>query len=328
MSSAPSPHGTPLDEANMKFWYSDGNIVVKVERTLFKLHRHRLASISIYFEKLFASDTQSSYYMTVDGCPIYHVPPGLTPTSFGNFMRVLDTPIALIKGFLSEHEAIELLHTANLLCCPSVSDFDKDALAKHWNEDTLPDTRSGTPRTYDDAVAVILLARKHSIPGVLKRAFYEALSQPGFLAALSANPGAFKLPRAYVDRMHGARVELGRLWREFALRAPGTDEKGKSKCQKDYKLNCNRFEFDYKKQRLIGRCSGGSESRKLYWREIVIAHGALEDGAADPIRYNLVEVRKEELDKVWCNECLEAWEREWMRARSEWWKALDGLLWL
>ncbi|RPD75737.1 hypothetical protein L226DRAFT_386941 [Lentinus tigrinus ALCF2SS1-7] len=326
MSTFSNPSFDVPLQADTEFWYADGNVVIKVDKSLFKLHRDRLAGVSVYFAKLFGSHSGSNNYASVDGCPVYPVRPGITPTSFRNILRVLDTPIAYSGGLPSEDNAIELLHTADLLCCTCVLVFAKHALAKHWDAPTVPCPESS--RTYEDATTAILLARQYGISGVLKRAFYEALSKPAFWAVLSANPGPIQLPRAYVDRMHNARVELGRLWREFALRAPGTNKKGKSKCQKEHKQNCNRFEFDYKRQRPIGRCNGDSEHRKLSWREFVVTKGVMEDGAADPIRYNLVAARKKELDKAWCDACLEGWEAEWKKARVDWWNALDSMLWL
>jgi hypothetical protein len=50
-------------------WYDDGNLLIKVETTLFKVHRSILASRSTVFESMLASIQQSGS-SRLEQCPI------------------------------------------------------------------------------------------------------------------------------------------------------------------------------------------------------------------------------------------------------------------
>ncbi|PSR72594.1 hypothetical protein PHLCEN_2v11587 [Hermanssonia centrifuga] len=53
-------------------WYEDGNIVLHVESTQFRVHKSILASKSIIFKDLFAL-AQSDDAPTVEDCPVLHL---------------------------------------------------------------------------------------------------------------------------------------------------------------------------------------------------------------------------------------------------------------
>jgi hypothetical protein len=58
-----------------KVWYNDGNLVLRAEDTLFKVHRDVLSARSDVFAGMLAvSQPDNSDQELVDGCPIVHLP--------------------------------------------------------------------------------------------------------------------------------------------------------------------------------------------------------------------------------------------------------------
>ena len=72
-----------------------------------------------------------------------------------------------------------MLFRSDTLPCDLVLGLAKTRLAKSWDGHTLPTNAkysNSEDYTYPLAIRAIKLARRHSIPGVLRRAFYEILS--------------------------------------------------------------------------------------------------------------------------------------------------------
>ena len=64
------------------FWYEDGNVIIKVENTHFKLLRSRLARYSQYFATLFSTPLRSVYEIS-----------NVTLTDFRRFLTALEQPL-------------------------------------------------------------------------------------------------------------------------------------------------------------------------------------------------------------------------------------------
>ena len=67
-----------------------------MNKSLFRVHGSRLARYCVYFQKLFESDAGAGQNETIDGCPVYHVPAGLSSKGFKDLLKVLDTPLCVL----------------------------------------------------------------------------------------------------------------------------------------------------------------------------------------------------------------------------------------
>lgn len=56
-------------ERHKKFWHSDGNVVIRVEKHLFRVHSSVLESKSVFFVQLFMGETEDSE--DIDGCRVF-----------------------------------------------------------------------------------------------------------------------------------------------------------------------------------------------------------------------------------------------------------------
>ena len=79
------------------FWYWDGNVILLLGNTAFKLHASRLASYCGYFRDLFAPGGFTGVALAgeAEGCSIYYVPPELSTGSFKHLLRALESPLCV-----------------------------------------------------------------------------------------------------------------------------------------------------------------------------------------------------------------------------------------
>ena len=74
-----------------EFWYHDGNVVITLQGKLFKLHRSRLERHSDTFAELFAAKPDGDE--SINGCPAYAAPPGLSLQGFRDVLTALEEPL-------------------------------------------------------------------------------------------------------------------------------------------------------------------------------------------------------------------------------------------
>ncbi|KAI0363515.1 hypothetical protein BV20DRAFT_975615 [Pilatotrama ljubarskyi] len=351
-SSRPSASARPTLEPpvhmskSAKYWYDDGNVVIGVHTTLFRLHRSRLAQHCAFFATLFgppafgalrAHDGHVGDRWVVDGCPVYHTPAALKVDDFECLLDVLERPSdvsrrAFSHGMPTQTTAAALLRASHALACGLVFAFAEDALGVIWGCGLPPKAPSytaalfpGAPaatahsdgvgaaveHTYLDALFIILLARRYNVQGVLKRAFYELIASQDFWDALTADRKRIRLPEGDLLRLYNARHVLEQRWREAAVVAPCTNARGESICEKS---ECRvRYGHSY-------------SLAKDLWRDMVLQSGLVDVGARDPMRYELLGGLKRESRDRWCAWCLREWEEMMGRKRREWWALLDQLM--
>ncbi|KAI1786270.1 hypothetical protein LXA43DRAFT_73967 [Ganoderma leucocontextum] len=300
-----SPHAHKNDDT---FWYHDGNVIIRVHGTVFKLHRSRLSRHCGYFKNLFESGVGVNEYM--QRCPVYNAPEGLTPKGFKDLLMAIESPLENVESSPSQSHTVSLLAAAHLLSCDAVLRLAKKRLCELWDSRHVPTKRGpGDIRSYKTTISTIHLAREYNIPGVLKRAFYELLSSEEFWDVCGADEDAIDLPKDDIVRLYRARDKLGRLWREFTLAVPDTDTTTSM---------ARRLSGDW--------CCYNYSERGHSWRSYIVEKGDLESGALDPLRYNVVSLRRPELrNEKWCEGCLGNKESAWNAKRAEWWGMLDDL---
>ncbi|KAI0708223.1 hypothetical protein C8Q76DRAFT_743755 [Earliella scabrosa] len=299
---------SPSDVWDKDFCDEDGNVVIRLGRTLFKQYKARLAKYCGYFEELFAMGVSTE---TIDGCPVYRVPPELLLKEFRDLLTALE-PLEHVSNPPDQTLAISLLFAANTLSCPVVLALAKKRLCEIWDANAVPDASDVRP--YTSAAYVVQLGRQFQIHGVLKRAFYELVSSSEFWEVLFENREQIRLNEADVLRLVETRVALGKMWREFVLEVPTKKE-----------LWQGRRGYSY------GCCHPGGRE----WAKALRERGTLEGGALDPLRVCPVEIKPDGpldgLDVVadasgLCKACLKEWQAQWQAKRVEWWPMLDALL--
>ncbi|KAI0672005.1 hypothetical protein C8Q78DRAFT_717826 [Trametes maxima] len=317
-----------------KFWYPDGNIVIRLGGMFFKLHQSRLASHSVYFSKRFEAASDG----TVEGYPVYGVPPELDLTDFELLLEVIETPLMYTDYSPTQSEATSLLRAAHTLSCSVILSFAKEHLCALWDHSRPPAPHTSPyistlfpgpsttandaqiddepRRTFYDAIWIIQLARRYNIPRLLKRPFYELITSPDFFATVFASRDQIRLPDGDLLRLYHAREVLQNRWRDAVVVAPNTDDKGNSTCHpkghscQTYPRHGTRTKMD----------------RSSLWRDMVLKSGSIEPGAADPMRYDLLGALEEDARQGWCRWCLMSWEETLTAKRKEWWALLDDLL--
>ncbi|KAI0760909.1 hypothetical protein BD413DRAFT_617431 [Trametes elegans] len=318
---------------SVKFWYPDGNVVIRVESTLFKLYRSRLAQYCRHFANIFEGQDNGASGTQIEGHPLYHAPEGLILEDFEQLLTALETPLTFSASPPTQSVAISLLRAAHMLSCNIILTLSKDRLCTIWDSRSPPRPHSSlalllsstdqlcptarlsrpdpdshpasAPPTYAEAVSIVLFARQYALPGVLKRAFYELLASPPFWAALVADRRQIRLHEDDLLRLYNARYVLQQAWRAAAPCVPDPDKK---------------------KGHASPACNAYFPGRTDALRAMVLGSGLVEPGAVDPLRYDLLAGLGEEERKKWCMWCLKDWEDALGEKRKVWWRMLDNLL--
>ncbi|KAM5539177.1 hypothetical protein V8D89_007050 [Ganoderma adspersum] len=277
-----------------------------------------MSSYSRYFRELFAPGTPMGLGLAaeLEGCGVYYVPPELSTSSFKHLLSALESPLEFVSSPPSQELAISLLFAADTLSCDLVIDLAKNRLSEIWDGSALPAPEGSDTedRAYLFAIRAIKLARRYSMPGILRHAFYELLSSQAFWDALGPRASqsaldALRIPEEDVRMLLAARVKLGMLWREFVMQVPeGTT----------YRYQRSLYDMRW-------CCHYDEKTRAGAWRSFVVDKGALE--ACDPLRYNFMAEWGEELRKEgkWCQACLDRKRRAAEEKWSEWWERMDEL---
>ena len=189
-------------------------------------------------------------------------------------------------------------------------DLAQRRLCELWDAARPPPDDPFDARKWSTAVYMIELARKHDIPGVLKRAFYELASSAAFWEAIRTDRDSVRLPVADVFMLFEVRFALGKMWRDWVMEID-VKEEGGAGVMKGFRCTGGPYR--------VWVCSG--------WLQRVKQHGLLDKGAIDPLRYNVVKNAKEafEDDCPWCESCQAKKEEAWRTKCTEWWRILDGL---
>ncbi|GBE83708.1 hypothetical protein SCP_0507640 [Sparassis crispa] len=204
------------------FWQRDDFVVLRVQNTLFKLHRSRLEQESTFFADLFKRDTERPADRdTVDGCPVYLVD-GTSAADFAVLMEAMDGGITYALNPLPFPALASLLRAAHALAFPRILNFASHVMRTTWAPDLACLTSVRTP----NAAETIVLARTCNIPEVLKRAYYELLRSPGFHQSNDDIDDAIQrkaaLEAAEYALLLAAREKLQEVWIQIASTPPDT----------------------------------------------------------------------------------------------------------
>ncbi|KAL1948041.1 hypothetical protein VTO73DRAFT_12116 [Trametes versicolor] len=327
------PTPPPQDDfrRSPEFWYPDGNVVVKIENTGFKLLASRLRHHCQYFSTLLppappgahaqegrAGAPLISTYVDSTRSDGAFVVTCVTAHQFEVFLKFLDTPFENPIQTAPHDTVIALYHASSALGSPSALALALTRIKTLWDSHAPPDPAHPLPCEYEDALQLVALARAHGVPCVLKRAFYEVLRCARFWALVDSRghraveqPGAEGdllgltggLSQADLLGLYTARVALGNAWRALCARPPRVP-------RSDTPCAC--------------RVREDGAARARAWRA-ALCDAVLVD--LDPLSY-AAQLRSEFVlpGGDWCDKCLKKVSKRWKAARVLWWGQLD--VWL
>ncbi|KAI0086015.1 hypothetical protein BDY19DRAFT_895481 [Irpex rosettiformis] len=188
-----------------------------------------------------------------------------------------------------------------------------------------------TPTHLPHPAETVIIARKHNVPSLLKRAFYELLRTEG-LAKVNLLPeghtspegsdiiGCAKLSDADLLRLLDGREKLGLAWVSFAGSAP-TDALEPCPLQTPGLGSQNNVHDPETTER--DRCAEAWRNNVLIWSEKVIGSGFLKQWMLDPICGLERLADLDWSDAGFCESCVGARQELCQRKREEIWENMD-----
>ncbi|PIL28420.1 hypothetical protein GSI_08454 [Ganoderma sinense ZZ0214-1] len=355
-ASQPAPDNTPPLKKSTDFWYPDGNVVIVVGDTAFKLYQARLARFSAIFTAWF-EDEGSEKPRRIEGCPVYDVA-GLTVEDFEPFLAALETPFKFASVTPPEPTLISILRASTVLSCPTARDLAVGHLRTLWPADDATLASGGGQRPHASATAIILISRDCAVPELRRRAFYELLRSHDFWAALDRQRTDIPLPDADIIALCRARSALQEAWCTLAFTPPFGGRTGED--GKPLETSCGGIiavpvpaapvhgfapqgqGMPMRRVRVVSHaqvqaaqeiaaaCGGGrlvaAAARKGAWRSDMIDRGDFERGRRDPIgtlQFLLMERKATFAEAGWCEKCMQERRKAWADAQVKWWGLLD-----
>ena len=220
-----------------------------------------------------------------------------------------------IKSKPTHAQTISLLEAAGDLSCDPVIRQAKARLCELCDSRRLPSQlQHGDDRSWELMITTIRLAREHNLPSILKRIFYEVVSNEEYWTTYHKDRDSIYLTSMDRERLLCAREGLGRLWRDFVVIPPEASQKADG--------------IDRPSTHRQGCCYRGREWGQT-WMLFMVEKNELDRGALDPLRYNIIDHRLDNLvNEWWCVPCLRNKEKAWEEKKLDWWMLLDDLLWL
>ncbi|KAJ6576994.1 hypothetical protein DFH09DRAFT_914193 [Mycena vulgaris] len=175
-----------------RFWALDGNVILQFGAVGFKVHRSRLSTQSVWFEKLFElragreeplepheQDIKDVVVEDLDGCDVYHMDPIGSMSDFEALLTAMEDAIEFSYSRPSFLTAAAIIRAAERFDFPKFFKFAERCLQDKFPSDLARFHSKPIPHASD---AVVL--GRWNVPGILKRAFYElARAQPEDLPA-------------------------------------------------------------------------------------------------------------------------------------------------
>ncbi|KAF7329394.1 hypothetical protein MKEN_00201000 [Mycena kentingensis (nom. inval.)] len=183
-------------------WFDDGNIILRAENTIYRLHKSILSAHSEVFRDLFAV-AQADVSEQIEGCPVVCIPDNAVEvTSFLRAVtdprRVLPALIPALTDFLtlygcmrlSNKYGVDWLHQRALVHLEHYFSQDLHAFDDAWydpSDTDRPPEKTLSWEELDDTsylICAIVLFREVGAPWMLPVAFHQlALNLPSFRSA-------------------------------------------------------------------------------------------------------------------------------------------------
>ncbi|RDX52156.1 hypothetical protein OH76DRAFT_194935 [Lentinus brumalis] len=285
-----APIFPPLDARSAEFWYPDGNIVVSVEGTYFRLLQSRLERHCGYFT--------NPLWSTINGQKVVEVQ-DIKLHDFEMFLRYLEVPMEHAVKDAPNKTALSLLRASRVLSCKLIGDLAQARILGPWSSVSVPspgDKLSGRP--YRQAFRMLKLAQDVEAPLARKQALYALLADAHFWLDVTSQRAEVAISDADLLLLYRARVAMQEKWRVHVLTPPKAGP------------NCG--------------CLSDEGTRAALWSGQMAKYATTE--VRDPFR-SIVGVRNAVRKLVyWCGACVNERTRALEEARNLWWQELDELL--
>ncbi|KAJ7641805.1 hypothetical protein FB45DRAFT_901053 [Roridomyces roridus] len=164
----------PAAQKHSDHWLLDGNIIIQVHGTKFRLHRSFLVKHSAWFAELIEGgmiNVPDIYRCEEDGMPMYILTlPNLTAKDFERLLDGFDNAIKYV------HKDPSFPRVAGILRAATALSFDH---FREWATQFLKDRWPASLEEFSGAEDIkhatesVVLARTCDVPEILKRAMYE-----------------------------------------------------------------------------------------------------------------------------------------------------------
>ncbi|KAF7967338.1 hypothetical protein HWV62_34667 [Athelia sp. TMB] len=298
----------PLINRSEKYWFEDGNVVIHIEDTYFKLYRGQLARTSNFFANLFTGDESIS--VRLGDLPLFHLT-NVTAHDFALLLEWLDNSIPIFTAAEWPHHPVvaSVLRASIVLDFPSLRDAATHILQQEWDSDLQGYLAVTTPILY--AANTVVLAKECNLPpAILKRAYYELLVESDFEQSADdadETTEATPLPCSEVYLLIRARSKLQDAWDDVTT-FPATLASCPARKTTD-KDACKSL-----------------VQRKVAWLKIVFESSLAKDYKFDPIlglaRLQSADWKAEGI----CESCVAKMRGEWKTKQEELWSASDEWL--
>ncbi|OBZ65023.1 hypothetical protein A0H81_14970, partial [Grifola frondosa] len=298
-----SGHG-PIRGHHPKFWYPDGNIVLRVGDTLFRLYRTRLMQYSACFANLLRVSNNDATGMEAEGNSDddVHNVAGVDVDDFEYLLVALEVPLSFSLKSPSkrmsppgEYSQVigSVMRAAQGLSCHTAIIFATDALCRLWPTDfaRLTPTRLSSK----DAMQALMITKRYNIPGIVKRACYELVHRV-FLEGTPLD----------LLRLPGARNELQHEWINTALLPPVSDP-----------YPCKSTE---------GQCAQAWANGDQTWRVTVVQSEIFIRGRTDPVCGLDALSNVDWTAQGFCSLCMATRKLVWAKKKEELWRQLEPWL--
>ncbi|KAJ7737819.1 hypothetical protein DFH07DRAFT_841914 [Mycena maculata] len=198
-----------------RFWALDGNVILQFGSVAFKVHRSRLATQSVWFEKLFErragreepleedeENIKDVGAEEVEGCDVFQLEALGNMSDFEALLTAMEDSIQFYYDPPRFLTAAAIFRAATTFKFLNYLEFTRQYLLDLFSED-LEDL---TTTVFANPTDAIVLGRTWNLPGILKRAFYELLrAQPAAPSDADADEGA--VPKDVVHRLRGLDLD-------------------------------------------------------------------------------------------------------------------------
>ncbi|KAG2109709.1 uncharacterized protein F5147DRAFT_149803 [Suillus discolor] len=319
---AKSNHVTPRKHED--FYISDANTVIEVDGVLFKLHRSRLVSKSLFFAQLLENYDKDNFpnddvrVEVDDKVTVYHLGNTTTADDFTALLKFDDNPTEYY------FQPPSFLTLAPIICAATALRFET---YRTWAVRVLEHTWSSsledlTPEPKEDAAGVIILARSCGLNGVMKRALYE-LARTRRISLYDDVLGQSVLPQIgrADERCVGLMKELlVTTWSEVAVRIdtfPCRDQPFSNKIRR-----VSLVERDWDSP---DKCPPQT-TQQVTWNERVHDSGLYTKFLFDPVcgAQELINIPWKE--ESWCADCVRSRRAAWRKMQQDLWTEMDKLI--
>ncbi|RDX52147.1 hypothetical protein OH76DRAFT_1480779 [Lentinus brumalis] len=281
------------DVRSVEFWYVDGNIVVNVEGTYFKLLLSRLERHCGYFERV----SNNRAWTVVSGQKVVEVR-DLKLQDFETFLKYLEIPMEHSIKDASKETAMSLLRASRVLSCKVIGDLAEARILGPWSSVSVPMPGDGLGgRPYREAIEMLGVVQGLKAPLVRKQVLYALLANDHFWSDVASRRADVDISDADLLMLYRTRAAMQEKWRVHVLAPPKA---------------CHTTQ-----------CLPNEGARSALWAGQMAQYATTE--VRDPLRK--IEGVRTAVRKLtnWCRGCVDDRARVMEDARDLWWKELDQL---